>query len=168
MQLIEYEDIAKLFTLDLKDKAFDQLCLNAAYTELEKYIDYPLDEKEYCEVQTIKDNRIILNSINITEVIEIKNLETKKNIDYFTVDYENKSIYFIPAKTNDHIIFINYKAGFTKETLPADLKEAIIKLFLLKQKTLNKLTNNEAEETKETLPVEIKDSINHYTRKHLW
>ncbi len=167
MQLIEYEDIAKLFTLDLKDKTFDQLCLNAAYTELEKYIAYPLEEKEYCEVQTVKDNRIILDALNIIEVIEIQDLETKKDIDYFTVDYGNKSIYFIPAKTNDHIIFINYKAGFTKETLPADLKEAIIKLFLLKQKTLNKLTNNETEETKETLPAEIKDSINHYTRKHL-
>ena len=167
MQLIEYDDIAKLFTLDLKDKTFDQLCLNAAYTELEKYIGYTLEEKEYSEVQTVKDNRIILNAINIIEVIEIKDLETKKIIDFFTVDYENKSIYFIPAKTNDHIIFINYKAGFTKETLPADLKEAIIKLFFLKQKTLNKLNNNETEETKEALPAEIKDTINHYTRKHL-
>lgn len=167
MQLIEYEDIAKFLNLDLKDKTFDQLCLNAAYTEIEKYIGYPLEEKEYCEVQTIKDNRIILNPINITEVIEIKDLENKKNIDYFTVDYENKSIYFIPPKVNEHIIFVNYKAGFTKETLPEDLKEAIIKLFLIKQKALHQLNNNEAEETKETLPAEIKDSINHYTRKHL-
>lgn len=167
MQLIEYEDIAKLLTLDVKDKEFDQLCLDSAYTELEKYIGYPLEEKEYCEVQTVKDNRIILNSINIIEVIEIKDLETKKIIDYFTVDYENKSIYFIPPKVNEHIIFVNYNAGYTKESFPADLKEATIKLFLLKQKTLNKLTNNEAEETKETLPAEIKDSINHYTRKHL-
>lgn len=98
-------------------------------------------------------------------------LRRKKNIvkyKYFTVDYENKSLYFIPPKVNEHIIFVNYNAGYTKESFPADLKEAIIKLFLLKQKTLNKLTNNEAEETKETLPAEIKDSINHYTRKHLW
>ena len=164
MQLIEYKDIANLLTLDIKDKAFDALCLNAAYTEIEKYIGYPLEEKEYCEVERVKDNRIILNSINITGVIEITDLETKQNIKYFTVDYENKSIYFIPPKINNHIIFINYKAGYTKESLPADLKEAIIKLFLIKQKTLNKLNNNEPEETKN---IEIKESINHYTRKHI-
>ena len=167
MQLIEYDDIAKFLNLDLKDKAFDQLCLNAAYTELEKYIGYPLEEKEYYEVQTVKDNRIILNAINIIEVIKIKDLETKKDIDYFTVDYQNKSIYFIPAKANDFTIFINYKAGFTKETLPVDLKEALVKLFLKKQKTLYNLNNGETEETKTIIPAEIKESINHYTRKHL-
>lgn len=86
---------------------------------------------------------------------------------YFTVDYENKSLYFIPPKINEHIVFINYRSGFTKESLPADLKEAIIKLFLIKQKELHQLYNNETEETKCTLPPEIKESINHYTRKNI-
>ncbi len=166
MQLVEYEDIAKLLDLDIKEKDFDELCLNAAYEEIEKALGYPLEEKEYCEVLSVKDNRIILDAISIAEIIEITDITTKKQIDYFTVDYENKCIYFVPAKTDDHIIFINYKAGFTKENLPADLKDSILRLFMLKQTSLRKLENDEAyNET--ILHSEIFETIKRYKRKAL-
>ena len=167
MQLIKYEDIVKLLNLDIKNKDFDELCLNAAYEEIEKSIGYPVDEKECCEVLTVQDNRVILDAINISEVIEITDLTTKNQIYYFTVDYENKCIYFVPAKTDDHIIFVNYKAGFTKENFPADLKEVIIKLFLLKQIKLNKINNGDTEQNENNLPSEITDTIKRYSRKKI-
>ena len=55
-------------------------------------------------------------------------------------------IIFIDPKLEGHVVFLNYNARFTAETLPADLKEAIVKLFLLKKqefiKQINKLHND--------------------------
>jgi len=167
MQLIKYEDIVKLLNLDIKNKDFDELCLNATYEEIEKAIGYSLDEKECCEVLTVQDNRVIINAINIAEIIEITDLTTKKDIDYFTVDYDNKSIYFVPAKAEEHIMFINYKAGYTKENIPADLKEIIIKLFLLKQIKLNKINNGDTEQNENNMPIEITETIKRYSRKNI-
>lgn len=165
MNLIEYTDIEKLLELDIKDKEFDTLCLNAAYSEIEKQIGYIIEEKEHLEVLTVKDNRVILDAINISHVNEITDIETKHQLECFTVDYQNKAIYFVPCKMDNHLIFINYTTGFTKETLPSDLKEAIIKLFIHKQQTLRAMTNNTTPGNEE--PQEIKNVIKRYARKSL-
>ena len=139
--------------------------LNAAYTEIEKQIGYPLELEERCETQTVKDNRIILDTINLIKVNEITDLTKKTDIENFTVDYPNKTINFVPCKTEQHQILITYESGYTKETHLADLKEAIIKLFIYKQQTLRKMNNAETTET--TLPQEIQTTITHYSRKSL-
>lgn len=165
MQLIEYEDISKPLNLNIEDKDFDELCINAAYTEIQKQIGYPLELEERSETLTVKDNRIILDTINLIKVNEITDLTKKTDIENFTVDYPNKSIYFVPCKSEDHQIFITYESGYTKETIPADIKEAIIKLFIYKQQALRKMNN--AEQTEFTQPQEIQTTINHYSRKSL-
>lgn len=166
MQLIEYDDISKLLDLNIEDKEFDELCLNAAYTEIEKKISYPLEVSEHYETLTVKDNRIILNAINLVKVNEITDLTKKTDIENFIVDFPNKAIYFVPCKTEEHQIFVTYESGYTQETLPPDLKETILKLFIYKQQILRKMNN--AETTEFTLPQEIQNTINYYSRKSLW
>lgn len=165
MQLIEYNDISTLLDLNIEDKEFDELCLNSAYTEVQKQIGYTLEVEEKSENLTIKDNRVILDCINLVKVNEINDITKKNEITNFTVDYQNKSIYFVPCKTEDHLIFITYESGYTKETIPADIKEAIIKLFIYKQQTLRKMNNSEIPET--ILPNEVQTIITRYSRKSL-
>jgi len=64
-------------------------------------------------------------------------------------------------------MFINYKAGYTKENIPADLKEIIIKLFLLKQIKLNKINNGDTEQNENNMPIEITETIKRYSRKNI-
>ena len=89
MQLIEYNDISKLLDLNIEDKEFDELCLSSAYTEIEKQLVYSLELKERCETKSVKDNRIILDTINIVKVNEINDITKKNEITNFTVDYQN-------------------------------------------------------------------------------
>ena len=165
MQLIEYNDISKLLDLNIEDKDFDELCLNAAYTEVQKQIGYTLEFEEKCENLTIKDNRVILDCINLVKVNEINDLTKKYDITNFTVNYPNKSIYFVPYKADEHQIFVTYESGYTKESLPADLRETIIQLFLYKQKALRSTLNNS--DNTRTIPEEIKQITARYTRKSL-
>lgn len=78
MALLEYEDISKLLNLNIEDKDFDELCLNAAYTEIEKQIGYPLEKETKYETITEKDNRIILDTINLIKVNENNRPNKKK------------------------------------------------------------------------------------------
>lgn len=165
MQLIEYNDISTLLDLNIEDKEFDELCLNSAYTEVQKQIGYILEVEEKSENLTIKDNRVILDCINLVKVTEINDLTKKYDITNFTVDYPNKSIYFVPCKAEAQLIFITYESGYTKETIPEDIKEAIIKLFIYKKQTLRKMNNSEIPET--ILPNEVQTIITRYSRKSL-
>ena len=167
MQLIEYEDIAELLHLDITDKDFDELCLKAAWQEVEKLIGYCISQKEYSEILTVRDNRVILDCIYIDEIETITDLTGKNEIETFTVDYENKAVYFVPVKADRNAVLVNYTAGYTKETLTADIKECVIKLFLYKQKTMRKMMNNEDISTDEKLLYETKTILNRYSRKSL-
>lgn len=74
MQLVEYDDISKLLDLNIEDREFDELCLKAAWKEIEKSIAYCISQKETTEILTVRDNRIILNAIYMEE----KTLQQKK------------------------------------------------------------------------------------------
>lgn len=167
MALIDYEDISTLFELDIKDKDFNMLCLQSACSEIEKETGFYLEEKEYTEMQTVRDNRIILDAIYVKEIESITDITVHKQFEHFSVDYENKSIYFTPYKTDGHIVLVVYKGGYRKETLPADLREAIIKLFLLKQKQLRKMNNGEELDEHLSILDEINVVIKRYSRKAL-
>ena len=79
---------------------------------------------------------------------------------------DGRRIIFIDPKLKGHVVFLNYNAGFQPETLPADLKEAIVKIFLLKKQEFIKQINHE-EETGFEIPVDIQNIINKYRRKTL-
>ena len=101
---------------------------------------------------------------NISEMINIIDMTTKLRVPNCVID--GQRILFIDPKLEGHVVFLNYNAGFTEETLPADLKEVIVKLFLLKKKVFIKQTNLD-DETGFELPQDIQSVINLYRRKCL-
>ena len=92
-------------------------------------------------------------------------MNTKERIPNCVID--GQRIIFLHHQYEGHVAFFNYNAGFTTETLPADLKEAIIKLFLIKKKEIMLEANNSEEENNVEIPHSITRVINIYRRKTL-
>ena len=101
---------------------------------------------------------------NITEMVNIIDMNTKLRIPHCVID--GKRILFIDTSLEGHVVFLNYNAGFLPLTFPADLKEAIIKLFIFKKKDFIK-KQNENENTTFEIPADIQSVINLYRRKCL-
>ena len=89
-------------------------------------------------------------------MINIIDMTTKLRVPNCVID--GRRIIFIDQKLEGHVVFLNYNAGFTATTLPVDLKEGIVKLFLLKKAEFIKQINNEAESSFE-IPADIKSVI---------
>ena len=69
-------------------------------------------------------------------------------------------------KLERHVVFLNYNAGFLPETFPADLKEVVIKIFLIKKKEFIKNINHEETEITK-LPLDVQKIIHNNKRKTL-
>ena len=164
MNPFPFEELQKI--LELKDTELikDELIFNSVMTNLERELDYPLDDRNYNEIQTVKDCQVFTNYDNITEMINIIDMNTKLRVPNCVID--GRRIIFIDPKLEGHIVFMNYNAGFLPETFPADLKEAVIKMFLIKRKDFYKnLNHEEIQNTK--LPLDVQKIIHSYKRKSL-
>ena len=91
-------------------------------------------------MQTVKDCKIYLDQINITEMVNIIDMNTKERVPNCVIDEKRNIVFFLSSQYENHVLFLNYNAGFTRDSLPADLKEAVIKLFIIKR---NDFFNNE-------------------------
>ena len=91
-------------------------------------------------------------------------MNTKQRVPNCVIN--GREIFLLSTEYENHVLFLNYNAGFTSDTFPIDLKEAVVKLFLIKRKEFIKQTNNEDIEFSET-PKEIQNIINLYRRKSL-
>lgn len=72
---------------------------------------------------------------HITGMINIIDMTTKLRVPNCVID--GRRILFIDPKLEGHALFLNYNIGFLPETFPADLKEAIVKLFLFKKERVH-------------------------------
>lgn len=99
---------------------------------IEKILGYPLEDHNYNELQTVRDCKVYTNQDNITEMVNIIDMNTKLRVPHCVID--GRTIFLLDTKLEGHVLFLNYNAGFLQATMPADLKVAIIKLFLLKKK----------------------------------
>lgn len=164
MSPFTFEELQKILELKDTELITDEILFKSTISYIEKLLDYPLEDKNYNELQTVKDCKVYSNQDNITEMVNIIDMNTKERIPNCVI--EGRTIFFLSAKYEGHVVFINYNAGFLPETFPADLKEVIIKLFLLKKKELIKQMNGE-DETAFELPPEIQKVINVYMRKRI-
>ncbi len=164
MNPFPFEELQKI--LDLKDTELvtDELIFNSVITTLERELGNPLEDKNYNEIQTVKDCQVFTNFDNITEMINIIDMNTKLRVPNCVID--GRRIIFIDPKLEGHVVFLNYNAGFLPETFPSDLKEALVKMFLIKQKEFYKNINHEELENTE-LPLDVQKIIHSYKRKHL-
>ena len=159
-----FEELQKILELKADEIHTDLLIFNATISNIENLLGYQLSDRNYNELQTVKDCHVFTDHEHISEMINIIDMTTKMSVPNFVID--GQRILFIDPKLEGHVVFLNYNAGFTEETLPADLKEVIVKLFLLKKKDFIKQTNLD-DETEFELPHNIQSVINLYRRKCL-
>lgn len=159
-----FEELQKILELKPDEIDIDTLIFNATISYVEKLLGYTLEEKNYNELQTVKDCQVFTDHKNISEMINIIDMNTKERVPNCVID--GQRIIFIDPKLERHVVFLNYNAGFTEASLPAELKEAIIKLFILKKKEFLILQNTN-ENTKFEIPEDIQSVINIYRRKCL-
>ena len=164
MKPFSFEELQKILELKDTELITDELIFNSVMTSLEKALGYSLEDKNYNEIQTVKDCQVFTNFDNITEMINIIDMNTKERVPNCVID--GRRIIFIDPKLEGHVVFLNYNAGFLPETFPADLKEIVIKLFLIKQREFYKNINHEELENTE-LPIDVQKIIHSYKRKSL-
>lgn len=159
-----FEELQKILELNADEIDTDILIFNATFTFVEKLLGYSLEDKNYNEFQTVKDCQVFTEHENISEMINIIDKNTKLCVPHCVID--GRRILFKDTNLEGHVVFLNYNAGFTAATLPADLKEVIVKLFILKKKDLIK-KQNEPENSTFEIPADIQSVINIYRRKCL-
>ena len=159
-----FEELQKILELKADEIDTDLLIFNATISYLENLLGYQLADKNYNELQTVKDCQVFTDHEHISEMINIIDMTTKVRVPNCVID--GRRIIFIDPKLEGHVVFLNYNAGFNEDTLPADLKEVIVKLFLLKKKEFIKQINHE-EEIGFELPTDIQNIIYIYRRTTL-
>ena len=159
-----FEELQKILELNANEIDTDILIFNASLSYVENLLGYQLEDKNYNELQTVKDCQVFTDHENISEMINIIDMNTKFRVPNCVID--GQRIILLDPKLEGHVLFLNYNAGFIEDTLPADLKEAIIKLFILKKKEFMKL-QNEPDTTAFEIPADIQSVIDIYGRKCL-
>ncbi len=164
MSPFPFEELQKILELNDTELVTDELIYKSVLTNLERELGYSLEDKNYNEIQTVKDCQVFTNFDNITEMINIIDMNTKERVPNCVID--GRRIIFIDPKLEGHVVFLNYNAGFLPETFPADLKEIVVKLFLKKQREFYKNVNHEEIENTD-IPADVQKIIQTYKRKSL-
>ena len=98
-------------------------------------------------------------------MVNIIDMNTKQKVPNCVIN--GRTIFFISPEYEGHVLFLNYNAGFTSDTLPADLKEALIKIFLIKKSDFYKKINYETSDSEILIPRDIQNVLDIYKRKSL-
>ena len=164
MKPFTFEELQKILELKDTELITDELIFNSVLTTVEKQLGYTLEDRNYNELQTVKDCQVYTNQDNITEMVNIIDMNTKQRVPNCVID--GRRIIFIDPKLEGHVVFLNYNAGFLPLEFPADLKEAIVKLFILKKNNFIKNLNN-AEPAELVISSDILNILNTYRKKTL-
>lgn len=160
----QFEELQKILELNADEIDTDILIFNATLSFVEQNLGFNIEDKNYNELQTVKDCKVYTEQDHISEMINIIDMNTKERVPNCVID--GRTIYFIDPKLEGHVVFLNYNAGFLPENFPADLKEAIVKLFLFKKREFLHQTNNEDIQVSE-IPQDVQNIIYLYRRKSL-
>ena len=164
MNPFPFEELQKILELKDTELITDELIFNSVLTTVEKQLGYTLEDRNYNELQTVKDCQVYTNQDNITEMVNIIDMNTKQRVPNCVID--GRRIIFIDPKLEGHVVFLNYNAGFLPLEFPSDLKEAIVKLFILKKNNFIKNLNN-AEPDELVISSDILNILNIYRKKTL-
>lgn len=165
MNPFTFEELQKILELKPTELAVDELIFNATLTLVENILGYELKDKNYNELQTVVDSKVLTKQDNITEMVNIIDMNTKQKVPNCVIN--GRTIFFISPEYEGHVLFLNYNAGFTSDTLPADLKEALIKIFLIKKSDFYKKMNYETSDSEVLIPRDIQNVLDIYKRKSL-
>ena len=134
--LLNYKFVASLLKLEKKDKAIDMRLLNDSFLDMCYYIGRPLDIQQYEEKRSVKDLKAFLCRFPVIKILsvsmKVKNRTVCLDPKEYLLDKEQNCIAFADENYNGMEITVRYTAGFDAKSLPDDLKEAGIKLFINK------------------------------------
>ena len=105
MKPFSFEELQKILELKDTELITDELIFNSVMTSLEKALGYSLEDKNYNEIQTVKDCQVFTNFDNITEMINIIDMNTKERVPNCVID--GRRIIFIDPPTRSR----NQKQG---------------------------------------------------------
>ena len=72
MNPFPFEELQKILELNATELTTDELIFNSTITYLERLLGYQLADKNYNELQTIRDCKVYTNQNHISEMINIK------------------------------------------------------------------------------------------------
>lgn len=131
--LLCYESVESFLNLNKEDRDINIRLLNDAFQDIIYYIGRSLEFSEYSEIKKVTKNKVKLDIFPVTEIIKITVLSNNSEIIINKSEYDFDSIkncIILKKDTyNKMKATVSYIAGFNKETLPEDIKEAGLALF---------------------------------------
>lgn len=82
----QFEELQKNLELNANEIDTDILIFNATLSYIENLLDYQLDDKNYNELQTVKDCQVFTDHENISEMINIIDMNTKERVPNCVID----------------------------------------------------------------------------------
>lgn len=170
--IVSYEKIRIFFNLDEREKQRDLLILQSSQKAIENYLDRKLCLNEYICIQTIKNQKIILEELNPIKIDRMLDLSAREVL-VTECSLKGQNVFFSNLHLENHEALIRYNAGFTEENLPADLEECIMNVFMHKSEVLRKRIKGGFEANEYSIlnnlkiPEDVKEILEPYRRKLL-
>ena len=108
MKPFTFEELQKILELNANEIDTDILIFNATLSYIENLLGYQLDDKNYNELQTVKDCQVFTDHENISEMINIIDMNTKLRVPNCVID--GRRIILLDPKLEGHVLFLNYNA----------------------------------------------------------
>lgn len=105
MKPFTFEELQKILELNANEIDTDILIFNATLSYIENLLGYQLDDKNYNELQTVKDCQVFTAHENISEMINIIDMNTKLRVPNCVID--GHRIILLDPKLEGHVLFLN-------------------------------------------------------------
>ena len=164
---LDYDSLAEFTTLVPEERFRDEMLLNSAHLTIERYTDRVLSKKEFTEEVRAEMGLIRVRQIPLFEVksVKIKGMAQELPVKSF---YGFNGTIFTEEYIGNNECIVTYTAGYTEETLPAALREAVVKTFLYKKKKLSELESADSDSDElvtQMMSGKVKEMLEPYRRK---
>ena len=82
MQPFPFEELQKILELKDTELEIDELLFTSTIFYIEKILGYPLEDHNYNELQTVRDCKVYTKQDNITEMVNIIDMNTKLKVPF--------------------------------------------------------------------------------------
>ena len=80
MQPFPFEELQKILELKDTELEIDELLFTSTIFYIEKILGHPLEDHNYNELQTVRDCKVYTKQDNITEMVNIIDMNTKLKV----------------------------------------------------------------------------------------
>ena len=160
--LVDWETVMGLSGIDGEAGTDDLLLLQSAQEAAERFLGRALAVNEFVVRGKISQGRILLEREPVVEVTRVLNLWTQKEIADSCLLVGN-GLYVTDISLEGAVCMVWYTAGWTKESLPARLKECLVRIYLQKKRAMFESADGSAgKETECELPGDVSEILGSY------